>query len=381
MERPEHQLLLACARACTGLERKDLITACLKIPIDWEYLLETARAHMMTSQLYRHLDANCRDAIPQAILERLNNHYLNSSRSNLYYTAELIKILELFNINDIPAIPFKGPALALTYYEDPALREFGDLDILIEQKNVFRALKLLRRMNYPEIPDYPPDVKSRILEYKNHYLVKKASLQLIVELHWRLLPAHYILPISTGIWWKRAESSFFEGRSILGLSAEDLLAVLCIHGCKHIWRSLAWLVDIARLFEHQRELDWDYLFREYSHPDLKRMIFLSLITVNDLLSAGPPEEILRTARRDSVAAKLARESQTRIFLHRGKREPVRFLRFQIRTKSSWADRVRFCYRIVSAPVMIGPDVILPRFLTPLHNFAGRIRNLRFPEDR
>jgi len=167
-DRPEHRLLLACARVCSDSDRRDLIHSCLGEQIDWEYLLQAAGRHMMNSLLYWHLNATCRDAVPQAIMERLHDHFLKSAKSNLLLTAELLRILELFENNVIPAIPFKGPVLALTLYEDPALREFGDLDILVQKDNVFRALKLLPALGYLKIPDYSPAVEAQIIKREYH---------------------------------------------------------------------------------------------------------------------------------------------------------------------------------------------------------------------
>ncbi len=373
MERPEHRLLLACARACTDSGSRDLISSCLDGPIDWDYMLQTAGMHLMTSQLFWHLNTTCRDAVPKGILEKLHNHYLRSSRSNLFFTAELIKILNLFNKNNIKAIPFKGPTLASAIYEDPALREFGDLDILVEKRNVFRAIKLLPTLNYRQIPDYRPSVQSRILEWKNHCIIKKGNAQSIVELHWGMVPAYFLLPLSISNWWKRAESTTLEGRPILKLSDEDLLAALCIHGCKHLWRLLAWFIDVARLLDRTPKLDWNYIFSEYGHPDLKRMILLSLIAAHDLVCARLPSEVLHIAEKDSKALRLAREPVERIFRHAGKREALRFVQFQLRLKSSWVDRVRFCYRIVVTPMLFEPDVVIPRFLTPFYHLGKRLQ--------
>jgi hypothetical protein len=318
---------------------------------------------MMTAQLFRHLDANS-DAVPQEFLGKIRTHFHQSSRSNLFFTAELIRILQLFNKNQIPAIPFKGPALAVKLYEDPCLREFGDLDILVKEQDVFRALKVLEDLNYGQVPAYRPAVQSRILRLKNHYTVMKANMAVAVELHWRMVPAYFMLPQYIDTWWKRAEFGLFEGQSVLTLSPEDLLIALCIHGCKHLWQCLAWFGDLARILERHPKLDWDYIFSEYGNSDLERMLFLSLIAAADLLNAPVPAEILQMARKDSTAVQLARESQARIFLHSGKREAFRFVKFQLRTKSNWADRARFCYRIITTPVLHEPDIVVPRFLSP-----------------
>ena len=342
--RPEHELLLACARVCSESERRDLIHSCLGRKIDWEYLLETAGRHMVTSLLYWHVNAICRDAVPQAILQRLHSHFLKSAKSNLFFTAELLRIIDLFDKNGIKAIPFKGPVLGITLYEDPALREFVDLDVLVQKGNVFRALRLLPALGYRRIPEYSPAVEAGILKWGYNYHLGKENGQSFIELHWNVMPVYFGLPLSTDRWWERAESVTVQARAVCNLSAEDLLMALSAHGCRHMWGSLAWIGDLARLFNRHPEVNWDSVFKEYSHPDLQRMIFLGAIVAHDLLGAALPSEIIQRARQDSVAAELARKVQEGLFHQGGNAERLRLKLLQLRLKSHWTGRIRFCYR-------------------------------------
>jgi hypothetical protein len=122
MEQPEHELLLACAR--------------------------------ISSLLYRRLYSLCPGKIPPTVLDYLRNGYLMRSARNLLLTTELLKILDLFDSEGIPAVPFKGPVLAAQLYEDAALREFNDIDILVPRQNAFKALRMLQYLGYPAIPEF-----------------------------------------------------------------------------------------------------------------------------------------------------------------------------------------------------------------------------------
>jgi hypothetical protein len=362
--RPEHRIILACAQASSGSEWKEHILHCIDEPIDWEYLVQTAATHGMTSQLFWYLDKSCREAVPKEIFERLRNRFHKSSRSSLFFTAELIKIVQLFNQNNIPVIPFKGPSLALMY-EDSGLREFCDLDALVKEQDAFRSAKLLREMNYCEVPGYAAALQSRILSQRNHYRIRKENSPVVVELHWAILPAYFTLPIQIEAWWRRAKHASLEGHRILTLSPEDLLIALCIHACKHVWRSLDLFADIAMLLNRHRDFNWDRMLSDYTHPDVRRILFVSLIAANGLVNAAVPQEILRMAGKDSKAVRFAREVQSGIFLHEGP-EAFRFVTLQLGMKSCWADRFRFAYRIVCAPVFCKDNVVLPRFMAPFH---------------
>ena len=58
-------------------------------------------------------------------------------------TVELNKILKLLKANNIDTIPYKGPVLASLAYGDIALRQFQDLDISINQSDIFKTKDIL----------------------------------------------------------------------------------------------------------------------------------------------------------------------------------------------------------------------------------------------
>jgi hypothetical protein len=105
------------------------------------------------------------------------------------------------------------------------------------------------------------------------------------------------------------------------------------------------------------------------------MILLSLLAAHSLLCAKLPEKILQIAGEDSAAVRLAQESQARIFLNRRRRENFRFVRFQLRTKSRWAERIQFCYCLAVTPMLYEPDLVMPRLLIPFYRLGDRLRHL------
>ena len=59
--------------------------------------------------LYRTLNSTCRDAVPKPTLEELREHFYANAGRNLFLAKELIKVLHLFDAQEISAIPYKGP--------------------------------------------------------------------------------------------------------------------------------------------------------------------------------------------------------------------------------------------------------------------------------
>lgn len=366
MERPEQRLLLACAWSGGEEERRERIASCLGGPIDWEHLLEAAGRHRLLPLLYWRLNAGFRDAMPPAVFKRLHDYFVANDKKSLELTAELLRILKLFEANSITAIPFKGPVLAYSLYEHPALRNFVDLDILVHHRNVFRALRLLPELGYREIARYSRAQERWIIDREYHLRLDHADRRSFVELHWNVLARHFLLPLSIEGWWERAGSVMIQTRQVSDLSAEDLLVALCAHGCKHMWQTLAWILDLAKLLERRQDLDWDYIFEQCAHMDLKRIIFLGLNVVHRVLDAPVREDVLREAKEDRPAMEIARRVERELFAPHGEHRGMRFVRFQMKLKSSPVDKMRFCFRTLSTPSLTEPYPLLHSLISPFY---------------
>jgi hypothetical protein len=107
-DRREVELLLCCARTQLEPEMADRIKSLAQQGIDWTYLVELARSNGVTPLLYRSLTATCADAVPEAILKDLTAHYRRNAIRSLLLTAELLRLLELFDAHGIQA-PSKAP--------------------------------------------------------------------------------------------------------------------------------------------------------------------------------------------------------------------------------------------------------------------------------
>ncbi len=366
MNRPEHRLLLECACICSELQRRDRILACLAERIDWEYLLQAAGRHMMTSMLFRRLYTIRSDAVPPGIQGRLQNHYKKHSLNSLLFTAELIKILDLFKGHGIRAIPFKGPVLAYTLYEEPELREFADLDILVCGPDVFRALRLLPDLGYGPVPDYSSYIQDRTLRNDFHYQVKKPDGRNIVELHWNLVPGYLGFKLPDSVWLHREESILIQGHPVPTLSCENQLTALSLHAYKHMWQSLVWIADIARLLVRYPDLNWDEMLNASTHPDLQRIFFVTVLLARDFLGAPLSEDMDRRIRLDAESVGIAETIQSNFFHPETAGRALSLKRLQFRLISGWGDRFRAFVFFTFRPLPVDLNILLPRFLYPLY---------------
>ena len=115
--------------------------------VDWFRLLLLAREHGLVGQLAACLNDLDAPAIPSEIKQALLERRREQNFLTLRLTAELFRLLELFNRKDISALVIKGPVLAAQAYDDPSLRSYGDLDLLVRQRDIRRATELWGRQS------------------------------------------------------------------------------------------------------------------------------------------------------------------------------------------------------------------------------------------
>ena len=87
-------------------------------------------------------------AVVLPLLKKLQPEYMRIAQRNMLMSAELIRIMKLLEDNGIEALAFKGPTLAQMAYGDITLRQYVDLDVLVDEKDVFEAGKIIADNNY-----------------------------------------------------------------------------------------------------------------------------------------------------------------------------------------------------------------------------------------
>ena len=308
----ELQLLLACARVTIDADQRKHIQRLIAADPDWELLVRTAQRHGLYLLLHRSLCVVDQDCVPSAIIEKLAILSSNYRRRNLVLVAELLRVVTKLQNAEIGVIPYKGPALAQYVYRDFVLREFVDLDILVKPGDAVKARRVLMTAGLP-----PARSVSRLAEQLLRYFHCEFTFFLLsevrLEVNWRQAPAYWLLPRIDDKVWERLGSLRLAGADIASLDPVDLLIVLCIHGCKHIWDTLKWLVDVAELVRGHPELDWEALHSRAHELGAEIMLEIGLVLAHDLLQAPVPANVLKIARQRPRTLTLVSEIRERGF--------------------------------------------------------------------
>jgi hypothetical protein len=309
--RPEIELLLCCARTQPSSEISQQIQNLVQQSIDWDFLLQTAARHKVLPLLYQNLKTLCPEAVPKPVLSELRNLFHTNAAHNLFRTQELLKMLKLFQDNDIPVIPFKGPVLAASVYGNLALRQFGDLDILVNPKDIIKARELLITQEYKLIFDYG---------WQQTFVHSQKEIH--VDLHWELTPFFYFpfkLPDFETL-YQRTKPLVLSGESVIGFFPDDLLLILTVQVARGGFErreSLAQICDLAELIRIQQTLDWEKLLQQVRILGLDRPFFIGLYLVKTLLNPPLPATVKQAIQQqmqiDPVISIYAMRMQKRLF--------------------------------------------------------------------
>jgi hypothetical protein len=340
--RPEAELLLCCARVHMEQETADRIRELLRQDLDWVYTIRTALAAGTLSLLYRNLSVACPEATPPKTLEQLGRQFEASALRSRLLTDELLRLVKLLKAHGIPAVPFKGPAVAALVYGDLALRQFADLDLLLHERDAIRAGELLSANGYQPWGKAAEarDMAARIAKMKD-VAFKREDGNVRVELHWRFTPRRMRFLDLDGV-WERTQPARLNGEEVRVLRPEDLLVVLCMHGAKHLWGRLDWICDVAELVRLHPEMEWSWVMEQAGAVGHRRVVLLGLQLAGDLLGAPIPPSIRSTIAADRAVEPLAAEVCERLFCEPpdGLGVVLSGVRFRLRTRERLPDRVR-----------------------------------------
>jgi hypothetical protein len=375
---PEAGLLLCCARTRMESATAERIHALIRNGIDWDAFLPITLAHQMSSLVYWNLRHTCQEAVPPEVLDQLRNESRANAFRNSCLTAELLKLLRLFEARGIPAVPFKGLILAASSYGNLALRQLLDLDILVQKRDLLQAKELLTSHGYrPCVPMTDGQQASYIDSHYNYKLVRDDD-QVIVELHWRF-SRRFHFPVELPRVWQRLETFSLAGATVRNLAREDLLLVLCMHGTKHCWSSLKWICDIAELIRTHPEMEWESVIERARILGSQRSLWLGLHLASGLLGATLPDAVLRRIRADLVVESLVGQVRGRLFAATDRKLTVieQYL-FYFRTAERSSDRARYVPLLLRAlwQTSMTPTagaIKLPPALRLLYYLHGPIR--------
>lgn len=161
---------------------------------------------------------------------------------------ELAAVAACLSAAGVRFLLLKGPALARQAYPAPELRSCDDLDLWLEPDNLDVALAALESAGYRRTPPLAPRVAAGARRAGLDVALVHPLQGRLVELasgHRRLAPtrraAREVLA--------EAVALDVAGATIRAPAPVHALLLACLHGAHHRWDRLAWVADVAGLWQ------------------------------------------------------------------------------------------------------------------------------------
>ena len=342
-------------------------------PLDWTYVLDAAHRQQVLPLLDDCLSAVGTGVVPPASLKALAQRAAMIKMRNRQLARELTHLHRAAAGAGIRLLSFKGPVLAVTLYGDLALRQFGDLDLLVDRASSPRAEELLTGLGYRSTRDFGFEVS-----YVNDVT------RIAVDLHRALSADNFPVAASFDDLWERRQKVALEGGYAETLSSPDMLIAMCIEAARdaHLGKSkLAKMSDLFHALRAVSDIEWEQVQARVQRLGLRRALWFGIQLATGVL--GMPAA--RSAGLDAPPSRLRpllRDAEARVFRAPGTSPPAQrhgdlFL-FLLRER--WRDRLLpyalRVRRLVTPNVHDRRVIALPAPLAPLYYLVRPVRLMR-----
>ncbi len=224
----------------------------------------------------------------------------------------LLALHAAFRDEDIDLVVLKGPAVAHTYYTDPSLRPFGDLDLLVRTRDWARAYALLAEAGFRR---RFPEPRPAFVERFGHTAVHADAEGVELDLHRTLIGGAFGQWVDEEELWSGTSSFRIAGRTIRRLDDTTSLLHACIHASLGSRPPL--LIPLRDVIEVSGSgaVDWGYLARRAERWKL-RAVLQHAFRSAQVLGVGPPPEAkqladarMRRVERRALASYTSRRSR------------------------------------------------------------------------
>jgi hypothetical protein len=292
----EWRLLVACARNAAVVADVRGVAGAAALIDDWASAERLACAHGLLPWLARGLAAAGMTEGAHAPIAAAAAARAARTLGQVRRLAELYALLERAGIR---ALPFKGPVLSLQLYGDVALRQSVDLDLVVPFDRYRDARAALVAHGLPPRGGHTARQERTLFRWLGHAPFGHGAD--FVELHWRFADRRFPFALRVEDALARSRPALLAGVVFPMMADDDLLAVLAMHGTRHLYERLEWLAGVTRRLVAQRG-EAERLVAHAESLRARRMLLVSVHVAHQVLGFAIERDWARALAADPDAA-------------------------------------------------------------------------------
>lgn len=338
------------ARGSTTLEQREQVarelTALVERGVPARTVLTRLADHGLVPLAYRHLVASGDVPLAESLAAEISAEFRRHVLTRFKYTRRLRQLLDVLADAGVEAVPYKGPALATQLFGNFAMRQFGDLDILVRPSDARLATDALVAAGLTRVRAIDERWEPYLHQVRHSLELRDRPARVVIELHWSV--ADRFLGMDLDVDWLLSGTTTIDliGRATAVMQGERLLLALCLHGAKHLWERAVWLAEIGELVARSGAIDWTAAFSRADQTGCGRIVRSALHLVRELVGVAPPAPYDRELNADRGALRLASLLADRMRSSARDRLQARF-RLGFRAQTSLWRRAMFCWRVAT----------------------------------
>ncbi len=252
---PINRLLIAAGRYGTGSPDDPEVRAAAAAIPDWDRAFETAKSHRLVPFVMYAL-TRAGAEVPQATVSRLMHRCVEVALRSNRALEETARLQQALLGAGVRSFAYKGPALAARAYGNTSWRDSVDLDLVVEPGRIADAIAVLQREGYRLPPGM--SVRRALTVHTAHGQLHMDPVDPTmpggVDLHWRWSNPSVDWSPPIGSLFAHATVLEAGGVSLTVVDATHELLLQLLHGARHQWRSIEWLLLVKALLRRP-ELD------------------------------------------------------------------------------------------------------------------------------
>ncbi len=295
----EFTLLILICRLNFGTAQQSEVEDFIQInQLDWDKLLKLCRYQHIRPMAFKLLTKLV--GVPIPVKEQIRKLQFSLTISNLDLARETERIILLFKANGILLLPYKGSAFSKQFFGDLTSRESSDIDLVIDTKDVKKAIKLMEEDGYlGELLVYEYMQENYFGEHKdlcfNKFMENRRLFH--VEFHWAIAESYLGMhpKLSNLIHHQGEELTLIKTPSRSIAPEEHFLSVIIGHLWRDSIKDLKALVDIGTGIQEQKQpLNWLVVKKNTEHLDLRKGFDLIINLMEEIF--GVKNEAIQTTK-------------------------------------------------------------------------------------
>lgn len=290
--------LLLCDFAAADIERP---LHC--VDANWKEVFQGVYDNRLLGLTERYLEHHrSQDYPPIQFRQRVHRAHRTMVARMMWMHGHMAGLLTRLSASGLEYMVLKGPALAHLIYPAPMLRAFGDLDLIVRERDWAAMHRFMLEAGFSadrNLPHPPPKlIPQDRIEHQRYW---HSAQEWLVEVHYDDFLHAGLASRDVEGFWRRAIQVPVCGVPVKVLCLEDQLVQLCAHAHAHKYERLGWLSDIALIVrDHGSQLDWSRVLQTVRIEEAQVGVYYSLCFLERLLGVQVPQDMLLALRPDPL---------------------------------------------------------------------------------